>query len=136
MNIQLVTPAPLKINNGNKITALRWAAHLRALGQEVSVQVEWDGEPADCMVALHARRSHGSLKRWKERYPSRPLVLVLTGTDLYRDIHEDAHARQSLDLADRLVVLQEEGLKQLNARHRAKAACTVSRSASPKILSA
>ena len=26
MKIQLVTPAPLKLNNGNKITALRWAA--------------------------------------------------------------------------------------------------------------
>jgi hypothetical protein len=39
--------------------------------------------------------------------PSRPpRLLVLTGTDLYRDIHQDAAARASLAMATALVVLQ------------------------------
>ena len=43
----------------------------------------------------------------------RPLILVLTGTDLYRDIADDPAARQSLTLASRLIVLQEAGLDAL-----------------------
>lgn len=46
--------------------------------------------------------------------------MVLTGTDLYRDIHEDACARQSLALATHLVVLQEDGLQALPAALRSK----------------
>ena len=72
------------------------------------------------LIALHARRSHASAKAWKAAHPQRPLVLVLTGTDLYRDIHEDDAARESLRLADRLVVLQREGLSELRAGLQAK----------------
>ena len=46
--------------------------------------------------------------------------MVLTGTDLYRDIRTDPDARRALDLASRLVVLQERGLRELAPRHRAK----------------
>jgi putative glycosyltransferase (TIGR04348 family) len=49
------------------------------------------------------------------------LIVVLTGTDLYRDIRTDPDARRALDLATRLVVLQERGLRELARRHRAKA---------------
>ena len=44
----------------------------------------------------------------------------MTGTDLYRDIRIDADARASLDLADRIVVLQPKGLDELNAGQRGK----------------
>jgi len=47
---------------------------------------------------------------------------VLTGTDLYRDIDDDAVAQQSLRLADRLVVLQELGAQRLPLALRAR--CT------------
>lgn len=47
-------------------------------------------------------------------------MVVLTGTDLYRDIRSDESARRSLDLATHLVVLQEEGLAELSLSHRAK----------------
>ena len=73
------------------------------------------------MIALHARRSHPSIARYAAAFPGRPLGVVLTGTDLYRDIHCDKSAKESLELATALVVLQEMGLKELEPRHRAKA---------------
>ena len=121
MHAVIVTPAPPATRHGNRATALRWARHLRAIGHRVEVLVEWDGRDCDAMIALHARRSHDSIKRWRAAHPSRPLVLVLTGTDLYGDIHSDAGARASLALADRLVVLQPLGLDQLDPGLRAKA---------------
>ena len=121
MRIVIVTPAKPGTRHGNRNTALRWAAHLRALGHRVDVVVAWSAGPHDLMIALHARRSHASMRAWKNANPDQPLVLVLTGTDLYRDIRSDAEAKASLDLADRLVVLQEKGLEELRAKHRAKA---------------
>ena len=48
------------------------------------------------------------------------MVVALTGTDLYRDIHSDTLAYQSLELATCLVVLQESGVKELEPRYRSK----------------
>ena len=62
------------------------------------------------MIALHARRSAASIHAWAAQHPDRPLIVVLTGTDLYRDIQLDTSARQSLHLATHLVVLQEAGV--------------------------
>lgn len=72
------------------------------------------------MVALHARRSADSIHAWAEAFPDRPLIVVLTGTDLYRDIHQDASAQQSLAQATHLVVLQDDGLSALPAQWRSK----------------
>jgi len=49
------------------------------------------------------------------------ILVVLTGTDLYRDIRVDASAQESLRLADGLIVLQERGIDELPAQYRAKA---------------
>jgi putative glycosyltransferase (TIGR04348 family) len=70
------------------------------------------------MIALHARRSHDSIAAYASAFPGRPLIVALTGTDLYRDIEIDAGARESLALATRLVVLQELGAKELAPRLR------------------
>lgn len=72
------------------------------------------------MIALHARRSAASIARYAEAYPRRPLVLVLTGTDIYRDIRSDADAQRSLALASRLVVLEPEGLRELAPEQAAR----------------
>lgn len=64
------------------------------------------------MVALHARRSADSIAAWSQQRGC-GLAVVLTGTDLYQDIAADAQAQRSLQLADRLVVLQELGLAAL-----------------------
>jgi len=120
MKIVIVTPAAARVRNGNRNTAQRWANFLRQLGHRVSVQVEWDGTRADLMLALHARRSYDSIKRFAERCPELPLIVTLTGTDLYRDIKVDSKAQESMRLATRLVVLQEMGLNELAQPLRAK----------------
>jgi putative glycosyltransferase (TIGR04348 family) len=104
--VALVTPALASANNGNWQTAHRWARMLAA-NYEVRMTREWDGAPADAMLALHARRSAASIAAWAAAVPRRPLAVVLTGTDLYRDLAVDASARQSLEWADRIVVLHE-----------------------------
>jgi len=121
MKIALITPAGARSRSGNRHTAMRWAEMLRSLGHKVRVSVSWDGRPADLMIALHARRSHESIAQFRERFPASRLVVVLTGTDLYRDIRSDSDARASLVLADRLVVLQDMGKLELPARFRRKA---------------
>ena len=113
MKIALITPAGARSRNGNRHTAMRWAAMLRSLGHSVRIAVRWDGRAADAMIALHARRSHASIAAYRERCPGKPLVVALTGTDLYRDIRSDRDARASLALADRLVVLQDMGRFEL-----------------------
>ena len=105
-SICLVTPAQASANNGNWHTAQRWA---RFLSDDYGVRVMqgWDQRPADAMLALHALRSAASIAAWAAQVPRKPLAVVLTGTDLYRDIRSDAAAQRSLALADRLVVLHE-----------------------------
>jgi putative glycosyltransferase (TIGR04348 family) len=120
MKIALITPAGARSRSGNRHTATRWAEMLRSLGHRVQVSTLWDGRAADAMIALHARRSHSSIVRFHERFPASPLVVVLTGTDLYRDIRTDRDAQDSLVLADRLVVLQDMGRLELPARFRRK----------------
>ena len=78
MRILLVTPAPAGSLSGNRATANRWARLLRALGHRVDVVVEYQGQRADLMVALHAWRSDEANARFAADHPERPLVVVLT----------------------------------------------------------
>lgn len=103
-------------NNGNWQTARRWA---RLLSGHYAVRLtrQWPDAsavqasaitPSDVLLALHARRSAPSIAAWAQAHPQRPLVVALTGTDLYRDIAHDPSARRSLALAHRLIVLQDQ----------------------------
>ena len=121
VKIQLVTPAPLNINNGNRVTALRWANIFKTLGHRVRVRQVYDGKPCDVLIALHALRSAESIRRFHAMQPSKPLIVVLTGTDVYRDIHKSKKAQQSLELATRIVALQSMALRELPSKFRAKA---------------
>jgi putative glycosyltransferase (TIGR04348 family) len=116
----IVTPAPPGSRAGNRNTAVRWARILRDLGLRVDIATEWRDGDHDLMIALHARRSRSAMQHWRQCWPNRPLILALTGTDLYRDIRSDAGAADSLELADRLVVLQACGLDELTPTQRAK----------------
>jgi putative glycosyltransferase (TIGR04348 family) len=120
MHIFIVTPAGRKSRSGNRNTAVRWAALLRDSGHSVTVDTVWDELAADLMIALHARRSHDSIARYRCLHPHAPLVLALTGTDLYRDIAFDADAQASMRMADRMIVLQEMGPCELSPELRAK----------------
>lgn len=120
--ILIVTPYAAAANNGNVRTAERWA-DLVSSRHRVIVRTPADGlVDADLLVALHARRSHPALLEWRRREGSKPVIVALTGTDLYHDIPaHDADAIESLEFADRLIVLQERGVAALPAQFRAKA---------------
>jgi putative glycosyltransferase (TIGR04348 family) len=127
MRIALVTPAGPGTRNGNRHTALRWAAFLRKAGHRVDVSVQWAPDSrVDAMLALHARRSYPSIKTFSS---DKLLVVALTGTDVYRDIHESAEARESLELADRLIVLQPKAMEELPRELRRKVRVVVQSSA-------
>src|SRR5689334_6143084 len=115
--IFIATPARPGARSGNLHTATRWAAMLRGAGHQVQVAPAWQGEPCDLLIALHARRSHGSVVGYRG-----PRIVVLTGTDLYRDLPRSTEAKKSLSLADRVIVLQEAALKKLTSSVKQKAA--------------
>ena len=126
--VVIVTPALRAANNGNWQTAQRWARMLRD-AYRVHIVDAWTGGDEALMLALHARRSADSVDAWRAHHGARPLALVLTGTDLYRDIETDPRAQRSLALADRLIVLQEAAPMRLPAALRAK--CVVSFQSAP-----
>ena len=118
--IGIASPALADANNGNWHTAARWAEYLRPLA-EVRIFDRWNGEPLRILVALHARKSADAVAAFRQRMPQGKIVLLMTGTDLYRDLPDDALARQSLALADAVVVLQARALDVLPAAAVAKA---------------
>ncbi len=108
MKIILITPATKQSKAGNRTTAVRWARLLRDIGHRVIIQSDWDGTPADMMVAIHAWRSASSIESFHQQRPGCPLVVLLSGTDIYRFQH--SHAEQTLGSmarADALVCLHE-----------------------------
>jgi putative glycosyltransferase (TIGR04348 family) len=129
--VVIVSPALADANNGNWQTARRWQKFLQTPtashpGFQTRIVTQWPDGPAaaqdSCMIALHARRSAASVMAWAQSrgdgrtmQPVPGLAVVLTGTDLYRDIQTDAQAQQSLQWAQRLVVLQDLGLSRLPA---------------------
>lgn len=113
MRIQIVTPAPRGSRTGNRVTALRWARRLRALGHQVRVREELDAAECDLLIALHARRSAAAVARSRREAPGRPIALILTGTDVYDDLRWSFEAQSSLEQADRIVTLQRAALREL-----------------------
>jgi putative glycosyltransferase (TIGR04348 family) len=118
-SICIISPGLAAANNGNWQTAKRWQQML-SNHYHVEIMLQWDGKPYDAMLALHARRSADSIAQWSAKFPAKPIVLALTGTDLYRDIAVDSLAQQSLKLAHHLVVLQDMGPKSLPAEFQSK----------------
>jgi putative glycosyltransferase (TIGR04348 family) len=121
-HIWIVSPASARANNGNWQSASRWARFLRTR-YRVTISQEWPATPSaapDLLIALHARRSAPSLNAWTSMYPERPSILLLTGTDLYRDIQTDASAQRALQQASALVLLQSAGYDALPAALHAK----------------
>jgi putative glycosyltransferase (TIGR04348 family) len=95
------------------MTALRWQGFLEELGYSVEVTESWSGGDAGVLIALHAYRSHQSILQFKKKFPSRPIVLILTGTDLYRDMQSHSEVLQSMEMANQLIVLQSSALDSI-----------------------
>lgn len=132
MNITLVTPAVSGSRAGNRVTAVRWARILRSLGHHVRILDAYQGERCDLLIALHALRSFPSVQRYRAERPEAPLVVALTGTDVYGSIHTSTDARLSLKLATRLVVLQPLAVNELPKAARTKARVIIQSMPSPR----
>lgn len=99
---------------------MRWQRLLKSLGYQSSITEAWSGKPCDLLVALHAKRSHQSIQRFKKLYPTHPVVLVMTGTDIYRDFDKTTKVIDSMKMADAIVVLQSKALESLPKRFHKK----------------
>ena len=102
------------------MTALRWQGFLEELGYSVEVTESWSGGDASLLIALHAYRSHQSIVAFKKQYPSRPIFLILTGTDIYRDIANHSEVILSMEMAEQLIVLQSSAVNSVPAHLRHK----------------
>ena len=121
MRIGIVTPAPPRSHYGNRVTAQRWARLLRRFGHRVAIFQQYEGGPLDLLIAIHAKRSYPAIRWFRRAHPGKPLIVVLAGTDLYRDFPHSRRARESLELANRIVVLQPRALDELPPHLRRKA---------------
>jgi hypothetical protein len=120
MRIGIITPAPPRSRYGNRVTALRWARILKDLGHRAIVSQAYECGAYDLLIALHARRSSPSINRFHQEHADIPIIVALTGTDLYRDLQKSHRARQSLEIATRLIVLQPMGIDELPPHLRSK----------------
>ena len=123
--VTIVSPALAAANNGNWHTSARWQHFLAPVATVEVVAIGAEDGDADVLIALHARRAAATIARWRDRRADAAIVVVLTGTDLYRDLPADADARHSLECASRIVVLQEAAIARLDAKARAKAVVIV-----------
>ena len=121
VKISLITPAKKQSKNGNRTTALRWARMLREAGHRVRIDVDYGDEAADLMIAIHAWRSAAAIVRYGERFPGRPLVVGLSGTDVNKFLksHPDTTLR-SMEMADALICLHDLIGETLSAPLRRK----------------
>ena len=97
------------------MTVLRWARILRGLGHRVQILQRYTGQAFDILIALHARKSASSVARFDHDRPGAPIVVALTGTDVYGDIRTSREARRSIALAHRIVALQPLAGRELPA---------------------
>ena len=123
--IEIATPYQADANNGNWRTAHRWQSLLL---RDYQVIVQGDSRTAkpdtsaksELLIALHARRSASIIQQSRLTHPDKPIIVVLTGTDLYKDLPHDAEAQESLSIADALIVLQEDAIQHVPMPYRKK----------------
>lgn len=132
-SVVIVSPSLAAANNGNWQTARRWASLLRG-SHGVRITRQWPDGPAAAqdtvMLALHAARSADAIQGWAAERGTRSLGVVLTGTDLYGEFAGTSAVQRSLDLAGRIVVLQDEAPAALPPAWRDKARVIPASSAS------
>ncbi|WND33500.1 selenoneine biosynthesis selenosugar synthase SenB [Streptomyces sp. BB1-1-1] len=111
--ILLVTPTAVDSTHGNGVTARRWAGILRDLGHRVEIAQEYRPGRYDALLALHARKSADAIRAFRADRFGAPVVIALTGTDLYPSLQDSGVDPEILAMADRFIVLQRRGLAQL-----------------------
>lgn len=102
------------------MTALRWQGFLEQCGYAVRVSEAWSGKLTDLLIALHAFRSYPSIALFKKTYPDKPIALIMTGTDLYRDMPTHPEVLQSMEMANAIILLQSAAMDLVPAHLQAK----------------
>lgn len=120
LTIQIITPVPSSSRKGNRVTAERWKQFFVNMNHSVTIEQEWTGNKTDVFIALHARKSGTDIQQYARTYPDQPILLCLTGSDLYRDLGRFVSVQKSIDQADRLIVLQERAPYELDPSDREK----------------
>ena len=108
-----MTPTSPDSQHGNGVTARRWAGILRDLGHQVDLAQDYRAGKYDLLVALHAVKSAAAVRAFRADQPGVPVVIALTGTDLYPDLSVAGVEPGVLAIASRLVVLQSRGKDQV-----------------------
>lgn len=121
--ILLVTPHAPGSTSGNGVSAARWAAILRGLGHRVETRADYRSSAGEyaALFALHARKSAAAVLAFHADRPGVPIVIALTGTDLYPDPRAAGTDPEVLALAARLIVLQRLGPDRLGPDLAARA---------------
>jgi len=113
MEITLISPAAAQIWSGNRVTAQRWSNMLKVLGHNVTIQSSYEHQSCDLLIALHAGKSAAAIERFSTQHPSRPIIVAMTGTDIYGELHTNPQVLASLESAARIVALQPSALDVL-----------------------
>jgi putative glycosyltransferase (TIGR04348 family) len=116
----VVTPTPPDSPNGNGVTARRWAAILRELGHQVAISQDYRPGGYQALIALHAVKSAAAVRSFHADHPHAPIVIGLTGTDLYPSLAQTGVDPAVLALASAIVVLQPDGINQVPPQLRTR----------------
>lgn len=125
--ILVASPYATDASRGNSVSARRIAGILEEIGHQAQ-HVEGtsnDAHDGALMIALHARKSAPAMRAFKAAYPERPLIVLLTGSDLHADLLTTSKRRdtvmESIQQAECLVVCQEGSLRDIPDSFRDKA---------------
>ncbi len=86
---------------------------LHELGHNPDVSQHYGGTISDLLIGMHAHRSGDAVIHFRKRHPGKPSILVLTGTDVYRDNARSRVALQAMETADRLLIFQPLSAQEL-----------------------
>jgi putative glycosyltransferase (TIGR04348 family) len=102
----------------------------------VAIDTEYCDESCDLLIALHAWRSRNAVVRFREQHPDTPLVVVLTGTDIYDHQHRFPDVtHESMALADCLIGLHHRVCRDIPERFTRKLVTVLQSADSPATLS-
>jgi glycosyltransferase involved in cell wall biosynthesis len=96
------------------------------LGYKTRIAASSQAVPdAGILVALHADKSAPFVAAFRKRFPDRPIVVVLTGTDVYGKLPHGRRAMRALEAANAIVTLQPLAIERLPKRLRKRAIAVV-----------
>lgn len=114
MRFRLYLPSK-NVAGGNQITADRWVEMLDSLGHQAQVcrfSVD-ELDRADVNIFFNAAKSAGRIVKTKIALPDRPIVVVLSGTDLQDFRLMLPETQSAISAADALVVYEESAISRL-----------------------